>query len=183
MHRTILTFLGILGFLTSFSQVSKKSTGKYLPGKFASLKYDKVIAYDFDGSKQVIVSLGKLQDSLIKKKVTLSSQQIDTLQSFLFNTNSYGVLPDFNSKGGHLGIVYFSNNKIIGHITISLEENRVIVANFDIPASSFKKIKYPGQTYYVNAEGFSVTGQEKIKSFCKSLGFLYGEYELSSKSK
>lgn len=183
MTRIFFTFLLVLGFLISFSQTNKKSTGKYLPGKFGNLKYDKVVAYDFDCSKHVIVSLGKLQDSLIKKKVTLTTQQIDTLQSFLFNTNSYGVLPEMNSKCGQLGIVYFSNNKIIGHITISLEENRVIVANFDIPASSFKKIRYPGQTYYVNAEGFSETGREKIKSFCKSLGFRYGEYDLTSKLK
>ena len=170
------TFYYILLILIGFVSITKSQTTKvkekYLPGKYADLEYDKVIAYDYNGNRgEYIVVSGKLNDTLIKKQIVLTKQQIDTLQSILFNTKTYGALSGKTAFRPHLGIVYYFKNKIVAHISISLETNWQI-SNLKIPAMYQEKIKEPlYNNQYCAAEGFSKTGRQKIKKFCNDLNF------------
>jgi hypothetical protein len=181
MKKILLFIAFIISFYPSnvlFGQ-TKKASGKDLPGMFAKLKYDKVIAYDFHGA--FIVSHGKLYDSIeIVKQITLSKQQIDTLHSFLFNTNTYGCLTNKNAGKPRLGIVYYLDNKIVAHISISLLAN-FLISNFEIPATSYERIKLPKSNYYTPGEGFSKMGRQKINNFCKELKFTSYQEALNSK--
>ena len=158
--------------LTSFLHLCKT----IIPNKgakkpFNKLRYDKVIAYDYDGANGEhifeIVESGKLV-SRIKKQVQLSQIQVDDLTNLLGAPSTYGRGYAFCYEP-HFGIVFYLDNKITAHISIAIGCNR-LRSSIPILATSKNFIRI-GKGYKYPAEGFSEMGSQKLVSLCKDLKF------------
>lgn len=136
MKNCCLVFCLLINFIGGFSQVNL-TKGKDLPGKWSQLKYDKVVVY----KTKIVYTIRKgksIPDSLIDKEVILSKAQIDSLNSFLFNTATYGELITFFNGGlktGEYVIEFYTNSDNIAFITLFLESN-TLRGNYEIPAMS-----------------------------------------------
>ncbi len=177
MKKKLILFL-VCGVFLSLAQTSFQS-GKNLPGPYKYLKYDKVIAYDYFSNKNIVED-GKLNESLIKKKVILTSAQIDTLHSFIFNIKTYGALREYTCYRNCLGIVYYLNNNIVAHMSVSIECN-YLSSSLNIPAMEYSKVKNKEINQFMNANGFSKIGRMKINQLSKELKFSCYNDSLKSK--
>ena len=117
---------------------------------FLSLKFDKVIMYDFKGTgeKELIIvdGNGKFHQAILKQ-VQLDKKTIEKVNTRLGDRRSYGngTAACFDP---HCGFVYFLNNKIVGQIIICLSCNR-LHSTIDIPAQKQGKYGQGNETYYI----------------------------------
>jgi hypothetical protein len=118
---------------------------------FISLKFDNVRMFDFEGGKgngilYIIDENGKLATT-VTKQVVLTKEKIVTLNSKLGDKKSYGdaTAACFDP---HLGFVYYLKNKIVAHITVCLDCNR-LYSSIDIPAQKQGKVGKGKDAYYI----------------------------------
>ena len=119
-----------------------------------SLSYDSVIAYEYDGSGQLLIidDSGKLAKTVTKRS-NLPNKKVEEVVSFLGDTSTYGG-ELYHCFDPHLGIVFYRQNKVIEHLSICLECN-ALNSLIPIPGSG----------------GFSKLGRHKINALCKELHF------------
>ncbi len=156
-------------FLLAISFAFQNSAKKYI-NPFLGLKYDKVIAYDYNGQGgRIIINNGNLS-SAIKKVHTLTNNQINKINQVLGDTSTYGG-STFSCFDPHLGLVYYLDNKIIAHVSICLSCN-FLSSSIKIPAieQEHKKIKV-GENHSYFAHGFTELGSNEISKLCKELQF------------
>jgi len=165
--RLIIYILSLIIAISSKGQIKNP---------FQTLKFDKVIMYDFKGGKgsdlYIVDDKGQLAKS-ISKTVELSKQNISRLNSKLGDSKSYGA-PTSACFDPHLGIVYYAQGKIVGHVTICLDCNR-LYSSIEIIAQKQGKIGQ-GKTAYYIADGLS-------KSFRQFLNGLLVENNFSHQLK
>jgi hypothetical protein len=89
--------------------------------EFNKINYDKVIAYELDKKiKGFILEASLLNTKIIKNQKELSPTQIDSLQNFLSFTEKTKEVFGKECYNQHsLGIVYYSNDKIVACFSIS----------------------------------------------------------------
>ena len=121
---------------------------------FATVDYNKVVAYSYDGEGdiEIIDKKGKFANK-IKKQVEISKAQTIKLTNTLCNKSTYGgdIAACFDP---HFGVVFYKKNKTIAHVSICLDCNYLV-----------SSIKLP------NDGGFSDEGIKKIIDFEKELKF------------
>ncbi len=121
---------------------------------FATIEYDKVIAYDYNGEGdiEIVDKHGKLAKK-IKKQIELNEFQIIRLTNDLCDESSYGedIAMCFDP---HFGIVFYKADKPVGFVSICLECN-YLLSSINIPY----------------ATGFSDKGRNRIVDFEKELDF------------
>jgi hypothetical protein len=132
---------------------------------FSSLRFDKAIAYDFNGEHEMpLVVNGKVNQFAVNKQYVLRPSQLDSLHTLLNDTNTYGG-EEAACFEPHLGIVYFSGDSIVAHTEICFECN-YLNSTVEIPAIQYY---FGGKGY--GRGGFSEKGINQLSSFCRSLGF------------
>lgn len=149
---------------------SGKQSQQY-PNPFLSLKYDKVVAYDYNGDYgQAIVDAGNVVDSLINQQVELDQSLIKQLNFTLGDTSTYGGATAFCFVP-HLGIVYFDQESVVAHVSICFQCND-LRSSIEIPAmrQANKKIKI-SEEYSYFARGFTEKGKSELNQLCVDLGF------------
>lgn len=138
---------------------------------FDKLDYDKIIAYDFEGSEEpypsVIDKNGKFVPVVLAQKA-LSQIQADKILSTLTKKSTYGegTAACFNPR---FSLVFYKKNKSISQINICLECN-YLISDIDIPAETHVKVNKGTPDEYALI-GFTKSGKAAIKSFCKELDF------------
>lgn len=141
---------------------------------FDTLKFDKIIAYDFEGSEEpnpsVIGKNNKFTNVILKQKY-LNEKQAQFLLKCLTSNSTYGgsFAACFNP---HLGFVFFNNNKVVYKVDVCLGCN-YLISTSNIPAMNSKMINKGTEDAYP-AFGFSKSGKKKIRKLCKELDFYYG---------
>ena len=164
---TIIALL-CLAFINQRASYTSKQTKKYI-NPFDTLKYDKVIAYDYNGSPEMqIVINGKVMPlkERMFKQAELTKEQINKFNKTIGDTKSYGG-GTASCFDPHFGIVYFKQNKIVGHISICLGCN-FLESIPDIPAENSHKTDLCDECY---ANGFSKSGRKNISALVKELQF------------
>jgi hypothetical protein len=136
---------------------------------FKQLRYDKVIAYEYQGSagEHVIEIVEDLKlASTVKKQAQLTQDQVNYITNLLGSDSTYGesYASCFNPE---FGIVFFDGSKIAFHTSICLGCN-LLRSSKVIPATRAKYIKI-GDDYQYPAEGFSDSGGQKLVDFFKDL--------------
>jgi len=159
--------------LTSFLIKAQEITlDKKVSSPFNGLQCNKVIAYEYQGNRGEevidIVNNGELAPT-IKQQKALSQHQVKVLATLLGANSTYGNTYAF-CFAPHLGIVFFDDTKVVAHITISLDCNR-LRSSIVIPATKVKQIEIDKDHNYP-AEGFSKVGRQKIISFFKELNLI-----------
>lgn len=140
---------------------------------FDKLNYDKIIAYDFQGSEEpypnVIDKHGKFVPVITAQKA-LSQIQADKILSALSKKSTYGegTAACFNP---HFALVFYKENKPINQISICLDCN-YLIADLDIPAETHRKIDKGTANEYA-LTGFTKSGKTAIINLCKELNFYY----------
>jgi hypothetical protein len=143
---------------------------------FLSLKFDKVIIYDYQphGENPSLVDNGQIIKAVtIKRQVELDRPTIEKLNAKLGDKKSYGS-SHADCFEPHLGIVYYLQNKIVGNVIICLDCN-LLSSSIDIPALKQGKQGQGKDTYYI-LDGLS-------KSFRQFLNDLLKKYNLSNQIK
>jgi len=119
-----------------------------------SLNYDSVIAYDYDGSGQLLIidDSGQLAKT-VTKRFYLPNKKIEEIVILLGDTSTYGgeLVACFEP---HIGIVFYNERRVIEHVSICLDCNGL---NSLIPISV--------------SGGFSKLGRRKINNLCRELSF------------
>jgi hypothetical protein len=122
---------------------------------FLPLKYDKAVAYNYNGEGdiEIIDENGKLAKG-IKKSIELDSSQVIVITNVLSDKSTYGgdVASCFDP---HLGLVFYKGEKVAGYVSVCLECN-YLISSIEIPAAK---------------SGFSKLGGDRIVSFQKEIGF------------
>jgi len=138
---------------------------------FVSLKFDKVIMYDFEGSKDYNLSIvdnnGKLATS-ISKQIELDKASTTKLNIKLGDRKSYGesTAACFDP---HLGFVYYLKGKIVGYITICLDCNR-LYSSLNIEAQKQGRVGKGKDAYFI-ADGLSNSFRLFLNSLLKRNNF------------
>ena len=136
---------------------------------FDSIKYDQVIAYEFQGRGGRMIEYCLESDvSKISKSIVLKDNQVKSIENVLTADSSYGntTMACFDP---HLGIVYYYQGKVVGSIDICLECN-YLIASEDIQATT-EKIIVVSDEYSYPAKGFAKSARKQIYEFCKILEF------------
>jgi hypothetical protein len=138
-----------------------------------TVKYDKVIAYDFEGyGDNDIVSKGKLIEKpkiYLEKELTL--EEVKQLESIIHKKNTYGGISAF-CYDPHFGVVYYKKNKIVNYFSVCLQCN-LLYSSFEIPAKKLHKSTVCDDCY---DQGLSKKARKQFSEFIKDLGF--GHWEL-----
>jgi len=116
---------------------------------FSSLKYDKVIIYDYSGSKDYYLHIIDEQGRLAKtvtKQATLNTTEINKLSKRLDSKSSYGS-GSAACFDPHLGIVYYYKTKIVAHVSVCLDCN-ALSSSIKIEAQKQGKIGEGKDAYY-----------------------------------
>jgi hypothetical protein len=161
---------------------SAKKVYRYKLAKapFDTLRYDKVIAYEFDGMEErntTIYSNYKGFSAVVLRHKALNQKQVNQLTAFLSNEKTYGsnTAACFVPK---LGIVFFKDDKVTFVIDVCLDCN-YLKSTTEIPASVVKK-RSLGDNIEIAENGFSIQGQTAIINLCKELGLEYGDRKAKS---
>lgn len=149
--------------LFSLSQSSKNP--------FLELKFDKVVMYDFEGGKgsdmSIINEKGQLATS-VKKQRQIDSSTIKKLNTKLGDKKSFGGTTAF-CFDPHVGFVYYLKGKVVAHISICLDCNR-LKSNIDIPVQKQGKVGDGDEAYYL-ADGLSKSFRQFINTLLKKNQF------------
>ena len=139
---------------------------------FLTLNFDKVIMYDFEpgGDKggSIVEDNGQLTKN-IKKQVQLDEQSWTNLDKKLSDKKSFGGRPAA-CYDPHVGFVYYFKNKIVGHITICMECNR-LHSSIDIPAQRQGKVKLSDGSVEYLGIGMSKSFRLFLNSLLKKNNF------------
>lgn len=136
---------------------------------FAALKYDKVVAYEYQGEGGLKIEIClKNEKEKITNTIELNNSQVEELEKLLTSDTSYGSTTAF-CFDPHMAIVYYSDKKILATVSICLDCN-YLISSLDIPATEKKYIK-ANDTYSYPAKGFSPEARKGIHGFCKQIGF------------
>ncbi len=158
----ILLFLLFMPFI-SMAQGSKNP--------FLTSKFDKVVIYDFEGGKGADLSIidekGQLAKS-VKKQRQLDSTTIKKLSSKLGDKKSYGGVTAF-CFDPHVGFVYYLKGKVVAHISICLDCNR-LHSSIDIQAQKQGKVG-SGEAVYYRANGLSKSFRQFINTLLQKNQF------------
>jgi hypothetical protein len=163
--------------IESNNEFKKDKLPENVKNPFNDLNYDKVVAYDYEGGKNLagieIITEGKLLP--FSKKVVLSKFQINELINCLTANSTYGEgkAACFNP---HFGIVFYSNDEVAAHISICFECN-YLVSSVVISAMKQKIISI-SDDYSYYADGFSEKGKEKLIKLCSELKFSHCNNEI-----
>jgi hypothetical protein len=164
--------------LKEFVQQSPATVISKLEAKpFDSIRFDKVIAYDYDGSDQggpgIVDSAGKF-DSRIKAQRALDAGQINSITSCLGSKQTYGAgtAPCFRPG---MAIVFFQNIQPVMKVEICLDCN-FLESSVRIPAKYGKKTKVEGSE--IELTGFSKDGRKCIIDLAKQLAFSYAKEKI-----
>src|SRR4051812_32761210 len=120
----------ILSAVLSFSFISCKSSHTEQPtvaNVFSKFDYDKVVAYNYDGSNDIEIidkDNGQLA-SRIKKQIVLNKSQVTKITNELCDKSSYGgdIAACFDP---HLGIVFYKLNRPVAYISVCLDCNYLV---------------------------------------------------------
>jgi hypothetical protein len=168
--RIFLNSRAIIAFCLLTVVLLSLKTGKEITNPFSNLKYDKVIAYDYNGEweNQIINKNGKLDPTVTRESV-LTQSQIIFINTVINDTNTYGggMAGCFDP---HFGIVYYQNDSVVAHISICLECN-YLESSFKIPAVHAHDIEVQEDSLILPRSGFSKEGRKKINKLVKDLGF------------
>lgn len=131
MTRIIL--FSCLLILTSFIEDNRSED------PFKSFKYDKVVAYDYNGigGIRIVDSNGHITGT-VRAQTELTKKQFKEINKTLSERSTYGGTTA-SCFDPHLGIVYYFDNKMVAHISICLECN-YLESSFAIPATENKQI-------------------------------------------
>lgn len=155
----------------SNSESSRILVNKKAKKPFNRLKYNRVVAFDYEGGQGAgviqIITDGKLAKT-VKQQRELTQAQVDDVTNFLGDNATYGSSTAF-CFDPHLGIVFYDDTNIVAHVSICLECN-YLISSEKIPATEARMIKTEYGSSYP-AEGFSKTGRYKINKLCKELQF------------
>jgi hypothetical protein len=180
--KTIKQFLDsntLISFIAKISSNIKPPTN----GKpFDTLDFNKVIAYEFEGSEEpypsVINENGKFVP-VIAKQNALTQNEVNELTQLLCSSSTYGqstaacFVP-------HLGIVFYKNNKQRAQVNICLGCN-YLISSIPILAEYKKKINAGTKNEY-SATGFSIEGRTRIKKLCDKYGYFYEKKSMFDKA-
>lgn len=138
---------------------------------FNELRYNKVIAYDYNGengeSHLNIVENNKLVLQ-IKKQKELNQRQVDLITNLLSANSTYGNTYAFCFVP-HLGIVFYFNHKIVMSVSVSIGCN-FLESSLPIPATNVHKISI-SSNYKYSAKGFSKKSSQDLINFVKVMNF------------
>lgn len=166
----VVALLAIISFAFMYqSDSSINKQAKKYTNPFDTLTYDKVIAYDYNGSPEMqIVIKGEVLPikSRIFKQTELTKQQVSKFHKIIGTPKSYGgsTAACFDP---HFGIVYFNQNKIVGHISVCLACN-YLMSSATISAQNSHTTDLCETCY---AYGFSKRGRKNISALVKELQF------------
>lgn len=142
----------------SFGQTKKNP-----PFVSKDFKYDKVIAYEFKkNSKGLIVINGKLYSKIINKEKELSTAQIDTLTTFLWETTKSDKKLSQESWYPYLGIVYYFKDNTVASFSISKGSTDFLIY--------FRVLSDPDNWPNSHVE-FTETKRKRLSRLCTDLGF------------
>jgi hypothetical protein len=137
----------------------------------SKLKFDKVMMYDFEGGKEsdlyIIDNSGRLAKT-IKKQVQLEKAEANRLTSKMGTKQAFGGTTA-SCFDPHLGFVYYLNGKVVGHVTVCLDCNR-LRSSFEIPAQKQGKVGTGKDSYYT-ADGLSPAFREYLNELLKANEF------------
>lgn len=157
----------ILFFILFLSAFSKEQT----KNPFLTLKFDKVIVYDYepDSEDPSLINNGQISAGVkIRKQAQLDKATIEDLNLKLGDKKSYG-----NNHADcfepHLGIVYYLRNKIVANITVCMDCN-LLSSSIDIPASYQGQQGNGNNTYYI-LNGLSRSFRQFLNSQMKKYNF------------
>ena len=141
---------------------------------FDKLVFNKVIAYDYDGSEEPYPSIfgsDRKFIPIIERQKALNISQAKEVIDLLTSTSTYGGVTAacFNP---HLAFVFYDDSKPVFNVDICLGCN-YLIATEEIPAMDIKKINKGAKDEY-SAIGFSKKGKSRIKKLGKQLEFHYG---------
>ena len=121
--------------------------------------------YDFDGGKgsdlYIVDDKGQLAKS-ISKQFQLDKGSFTKLNKKLSERKSYGS-PTAACFDPHLGFVYYLKGKVVGHVTICLDCNR-LYSSIKIIAQQQGKIGQGKEAYYIS-DGLS----QSFRNFLNTL--------------
>jgi len=163
MRKMTLLFLLTLSF-TSYGQTKNP---------FLSLKFDKVIIYDYEpnGENPALVDNGQIIKAVrINNQIQLDRGTIEKLNSKLGDKKSYGS-NHADCFEPHLGIVYYLQSKIVGNVIICLDCN-LLRSSINIPASKQGKQGQGKNAYYV-LDGLSKSFRKFLNGLLKKYNFSY----------
>jgi hypothetical protein len=138
---------------------------------FISLKFDKVVIYDFEGGKDLgiyIVNEHGQFAKTIRKQIQLDKSTITTLNAKLGDKKSYGGVTA-SCFDPHLGIVYFLKDKAVANISICLDCNR-LRSTVEIKAQKQGKVGSGDSAYYI-ADGLSKSFRLYLNDLLKKHNF------------
>lgn len=132
---------------------------------YATLKFDKVVMYDFEGGKggdmYIVDEKGQLSKS-IRKQMELDKTTISKLNGKLGDKKSFGggTVACFDP---HVGFVYYLKNKMVAQLSICLDCNRLSSSTGYLPAQQQGKVGKGEDAYYLS-EGMSKTFRRFINN-------------------
>src|SRR4030095_15549139 len=139
---------------------------------FQSLKFDKVIMYDYQPSGEdpsLVGNNGQLVLTVvIKKQVQVDTTTIGRLNEKLGVKKSYGQVTAM-CFDPHLGIVYYSNNKIVANVLVCMDCN-VLRSSLEISAQKQLKQGKGDNSYYLG-EGLSKSFRQFLNGLLIRNGF------------
>ena len=175
MKRNYLIFLLALFYsIQGYSQVNP----------FDSLKFDKVVAYEFQGNggRDIKYTLKYQSLGLLNKEKLLSSNEIDSFEKIICSPKSYGnesamcFIP-------HFAVIYYLEKEPVAYVDVCFKCDH-LKSSINIPA--FKDIyisKYGDEDIHYDSvrnvysfeiwavDGFSAKGYKQLYSFVHNLGF------------
>ncbi len=138
---------------------------------FLNLKFDKVVMYDFEGGKgsdlAIINDKGQLAKS-VNKQVQLDVNATKKLTNKLGEKKSYGSVTAF-CFDPHVGFVYYFKNKVVAHVSVCLDCNR-LKSSVDIPAQKQGQVGKGDEAYFI-ANGLSKSFRQFINSLLRKENF------------
>lgn len=174
IHSVYLTNNKLKTYLSSALKV-KPNLACQAP--FKDLHYDKVIAYDYEGSMEAYVQVVEVQgfSPVITKQQFLNQEQVNGLTQLLSAPSSYGETTAACFEP-HLGIVFYQSDTMVLQLNICLDCNR-ITSTLPIPATQTVLVN-EGEALEYAREGFSESAVSEIVSLFKALDFSYGRRAL-----
>lgn len=158
--------LFLLVLLTAFTGESP------VDNPFSRLKYDKVMAFDYEPDHETpfVLPNGKFSGRIISKK-PLTKKQIDYITKTICDTVTYG-----NSTAAcfdpHFALVFYAADSIVANVEVCLDCNYLESSQM-IPAQTYHNIVIPEDSLTLPRYGFSKTGRKKINKLVKELGFTH----------
>jgi hypothetical protein len=154
---------------------------KKFPAPF-DINFDKVIAYDYEGSEEPFPSVIDKNGNfipIIDKQIALTATQIDFLINEILTANSTYGGQTAACFQPHLGFVFFNKTESVFVIDVCLGCN-YLISDKNIPATEFHKFKFEnGEEYPAN--GFSEEGKKKIRNLATEIDFYYSNKNIKTR--